>query len=43
MGTDNRSAVGTLVERTSRYLLLLHLPGGRDALNRPGVSGDFLV
>jgi transposase, IS30 family len=31
MGTDNRSAVGTLVERTSRYLLLLHLPGGRDA------------
>jgi transposase, IS30 family len=31
MGTDNRSAVGTLVERTSRYLLLLHLRGGRDA------------
>jgi transposase, IS30 family len=31
MGTDNRTAVGTLVERTSRYLLLLHLRGGRDA------------
>ena len=26
-----RSAVGTLVERTTRYLLLLHLPEGRDA------------
>ena len=26
-----RSAVGTLVGRTTRYVLLLHLPGGRDA------------
>lgn len=31
IGKDCRSAVGTLVERTSRYLLLLHLPEGRDA------------
>jgi Integrase core domain len=31
MGTDNRTAVGTLVERASRYLLLLHLHGKRDA------------
>jgi IS30 family transposase len=31
MGTDNRTAVGTLVERTSRFLLLLHLRGERDA------------
>jgi transposase, IS30 family len=31
IGRDCRSAVGTLVERTSRYLLLLHLPHGRDA------------
>jgi IS30 family transposase len=27
MGTGNRSAIGTLVERTTRYVILLHLPG----------------
>ena len=32
IGGDCRSAVGTLVERTTRYVLLLHLPDGRDAL-----------
>jgi IS30 family transposase len=30
-GTENRSAIGTLVERTSRYTLLLHLPNGHGA------------
>ena len=28
MGQTNRSAIGTLVERTTRYLMLLHLPDG---------------
>jgi IS30 family transposase len=31
IGAVNRSAVGTLVERTTRYLQLLHLPDGREA------------
>jgi transposase, IS30 family len=31
IGKDCRSAVGTLVERTSRYVMLLHLPDGRRA------------
>ena len=31
MGRNNRSAVGTLVERNTRYVLLLHLPNGRNA------------
>ena len=28
---NNKSAVGTLVERSTRYLLLLHLPDGHSA------------
>jgi IS30 family transposase len=30
-GEDNRSAIGTLVERTSRYTILLYLPGRHTA------------
>jgi IS30 family transposase len=29
LGKNSRSAVGTLVERSTRYVLLLHLPDGR--------------
>ena len=29
MGTQNRSAIATLVERSTRYLLLVHLPGNQ--------------
>lgn len=31
IGKNNRSAVGTLVERSTRYVLLLHLPGDHTA------------
>ena len=31
MGKDQRSAIGTLVERAARYLILLHLPDGHGA------------
>ena len=31
IGKDCKSAIGTLVERSTRFVLLLHLPGGRDA------------
>jgi IS30 family transposase len=33
MGKDHRSAVGTLVERSTRYTLLLHLGAGKDGLS----------
>jgi IS30 family transposase len=31
MGQGNRSAIGTLVERTTRFVILLHLPGRHTA------------
>ncbi|MFD5831881.1 IS30 family transposase [Lentzea sp. NPDC060358] len=31
IGKDKKSAIGTLVERTTRYVMLVHLPGGRTA------------
>jgi len=32
MGAGNKTAIGTLVERSTRYVMLLHLPNGHDAL-----------
>src|SRR2546426_11583967 len=31
VGQSGRSAIGTLVERRSRYVVLVHLPNGRTA------------
>jgi len=31
LGPSNRSAIGTLVERSTRFVILLHLPGRHDA------------
>jgi IS30 family transposase len=31
MGTDNKSAIATLVERATRYTMLVHLPRGHTA------------
>ncbi len=40
MGAGNRSAIGTLVERRTRYLILIHVPTGRPTAEvmRAGVS-----
>ena len=35
IGADNESAIGTLVERTTRYVMLVHLPDGHNAEHRP--------
>jgi IS30 family transposase len=32
LGASNKSAIGTLVERSTRFCLLLHLPDGHDAV-----------
>jgi IS30 family transposase len=39
IGKDNKSAIGTLVERSTRFCLLLHLPDGRD----PAAVRDAMI
>lgn len=41
MGTENGSAIVTLVERVTRYLILVHLPGGVPTIAglRDGITG----
>ncbi len=39
IGKDNKSAIGTVVERATRYVMLVHLPTGRT----PGLVGDGLI
>ena len=34
MGGGNRSAIGTLVERTTRFVILIHIPTGRPAAEK---------
>ena len=41
IGAGNQSAIATLVERTTRYTMLVHLPGGHDAEQvRDGLIAD---
>jgi IS30 family transposase len=42
IGAFNRSAIGTLVERSTRYVLLLHLPNGRSAENVNAAMTDAI-
>lgn len=42
MGAANQSAIGTLLERRARYLMLVHVPGAHTAdVVRHGVSAAF--
>ena len=43
MGARQRSAIGTLVERSTRFVLLLHLPDGHGAAAvAPAMTGRWL-
>jgi IS30 family transposase len=41
MGAGNRSAIGTLVERVTRFVVLIHVPAGRPTAEvmRDGITG----
>lgn len=36
MGSGNHSAIGTLVERTNRFLIRVHLPTGQSVAENTG-------
>ena len=42
-GTSNRSAIGTLVERATGFLALLHLPGDHSALTMQTAICDYMA
>ncbi len=44
MGELNKTAIGTLVERTTRYTMLVHLPGAHDAETvRDGLTATMMT
>ncbi len=41
MGRDNKSAIGTLVDRATRFTILLHVPGSRHTAE--AVAGSLVA